>query len=101
MAEIIKSSDTERIPSSTTLQHAVKISIQQDKPILLDYWVDSVSKTAFIGIKPTGEKLLVKSSDEYTSPICNVFLVDTEYIIVTENSIYIISSTTPAKKLST
>ena len=27
-----------RLPSNTTLQHASKISIVEDKPLMLDYW---------------------------------------------------------------
>lgn len=100
MSEIIKSEEQEQYPSPTTLQHAAKLSIQYDKPILLDYWAESVSKTAFIGIKPTEEKLLVKSADEYTSPISKIFKVENEFITITENSIYIISCNLPTKKLS-
>ena len=35
------------------------------------------------------EKLLVKSEEEYTSPVSKIYKVETEYIIVTENSIYV------------
>ena len=31
-----------RLPSATTLQHVVKISITEDKPIMLDYWTGSL-----------------------------------------------------------
>ena len=78
-----------RLPSSTALQHAGKISIVQDKPIMLDYWVDSLSSGGvIIGVKSDGEKLLVKSEDEYTSPISKIYKVETEYLIETENSFY-------------
>ena len=46
------------------------------------------------------EKLLVKSEDEYTSPIAKIYKVETEYIIITENSIYLVSSDIPSKRIS-
>ena len=36
-----------------------------------------------------GEKLLVKSDEEYTSTVAKIFKVGDEYIIMTENSIYL------------
>ena len=89
-----------RLPTDVTMKHAAKISIVDDKPIMMDYWTPSLDKTIIIGVKDTGEKLLVKSEDEYTSPIANIYKVETEYIIVTENSIYLISNETPSKKIS-
>jgi hypothetical protein len=88
------------IPSDATLKHVVKYAILEDKPILLDYWPASLDKTAFIGVKAdTSEKLLVKSEDEYTSPIAKFFKSADEYIIVTENSIYIVDSKIPTRKI--
>jgi len=89
-----------RLPSNVCLQHCTKLAIVQDKPIMMDYWTPSLDKSIIIGVKETGEKLLVKSEDEYTSPIANIYKVETEYIIVTENSIYLISNETPSKKIS-
>ena len=89
-----------RLPADITLKHAAKLSIVDDKPIMMDYWTPSLDKSIIIGVKETGEKLLVKSEDEYTSPIANIYKVETEYIIVTENSIYLISNETPSKKIS-
>ena len=89
-----------RLPSDVTLKHAAKLSIVEDKPIMLDYWSASLDKKALIGVKETGEKLLVKSEDEYTSPIAKFYKSGTEYIIITENSIYLVSSDIPTKKIS-
>ena len=89
-----------RLPADITMKHASKLSIVDDKPIMMDYWTASLDKKALIGAKESGEKLLVKSEDEYTSPIANIYKVETEYIIVTENSIYLISNETPSKKIS-
>jgi len=91
-----------RIPDNTTLQHACNMSITHDKPILLDYWTSSLDKTALIGVKEEdGEKLLVKSAEEYTSPIVKIFKVSNEYIVVTENSIYLVDVNIPTKRIST
>lgn len=81
-----------RIPSYACFQHATKVAILEDKPIILDYWTSSLDKTCLIGVRQNNEKLLVKSEDEYTSPIAKIYKVDTEYIIVTANSIYLVSS---------
>ena len=89
-----------RLPSNTTLQHCSKLSIVEDKPIMLDYWTDSCDKNVLVGVRESGEKLLVKSEDEYTSPISKIYKVETEYIIVTENSIYVTSSEIQTKRIS-
>ena len=89
-----------RLPSDISLQHASKLSIVEDKPIMLDYWTVSIDKKALVGVRESGEKLLVKSAEEYTSPIAKFYKSGTEYIIITENSIYIVSSDIPTKKIS-
>ena len=89
-----------RLPSDITLKHAAKISVVDDKPIMFDYWTASLDKKALIGAKDNGEKLLVKSEDEYTSTIAKFYKSMSEYIVITENSIYIISSDIPTRKIS-
>ena len=89
-----------RLPTEVTLKHAVKLSIVEDKPIMLDYWTVSLDKKALVGVKENGEKLLVKSEEEYTSSIAKFYKSGTEYIVITENSIYIVSSDIPTKKVS-
>ena len=89
-----------RIPSTKTLQHASKICIVEDRPIMLDYWALSLEKKVLIGVKEDGDKLLVKSEDEYTSTIVKIFKVDEDYIILTENSLYIVDAGCPTKRIS-
>lgn len=89
-----------RLPGDTTLQHASKLAIVDDKPIMLDYWTSSMDKKALIGVRETGEKLLVKSEEEYTSPISKFYKSGSDYIIITENSIYIVSSDIPTRKIT-
>ena len=87
-------------PSNQCLQHCIKLAVNDDKPIMLDYWTSSLEKKVLIGVRENGEKLLVKSEDEYTSPIEKVYKVENEYIIATENSLYITSSSIPTKRIS-
>jgi len=89
-----------RLPDNTTFQHAGKLSIVEDKPIMLDYWTHSLEKTVLIGVKENQEKLLVKSEEEYTSPISKIYKVGGEFIIMTENSIYIVDAAIPTKRIS-
>lgn len=89
-----------RLPENNTLQHAAKLSIVEDKPIMLDYWTNSLDKSVLIGVKENQEKLLVKSEEEYTSPISKIYKVGKEYIIITENSIYLVDVEIPTKRIS-
>lgn len=95
------SGQQEVLPAATTLLHAARLSIQQDKPILLDYYVDSVSGKAFMGEDPeTKEKMLVKSQEEFTSLIGKIYKVAEDFIVVTENSIYIISGKIQKRRIN-
>jgi hypothetical protein len=89
-----------RLPSDVTLKHAAKLGIVDDKPIVLDYWAPSLDKKALVGARDNGEKMLVKSEDEYTSTIQKFYKSGTEYIVITENSIYIVSNEIPTRKIS-
>lgn len=89
-----------RLPENNTLQHAAKLSIVEDKPIMMDYWTSSLDKSVLIGVKDNQEKLLVKSEEEYTSPVSKIYKVGKEYIIITENSIYLVDVEIPTKRIS-
>ena len=89
-----------RVPTYACFQHATKVAILEDKPIIFDYWTSSLEKTCLIGVRSNNEKLLVKSEDEYTSPIAKIYKVDTEYIIVTANSIYIVSADISTRRIN-
>lgn len=113
-ASQLTTSDGYRLPSVKTLLNASKLAISDDKPILLDYWTDSIDKTAIIGVRegqkimnPDGtettgpqEKMLVKSEEQYTSFITKIFKIETDFIIVTENSIYLVDTGIPTKRIS-
>ena len=86
-------------PSHVTLQQSCRLSICEDKPIMLDYWIDSLNKKALIGVRESGEKLLVKSPEEYTSSIIKMYKCEKEYIMITINTIYIVSSDISVKRV--
>jgi hypothetical protein len=89
-----------RFPDAITFQNAAKIAISEDKPIMMDYWTSSIDKSAIIGVRENKEKLLVKSEEEYTSPIQKIFKTGTsDYIIMTENSIYLVDTGIPTKRI--
>jgi len=89
-----------RLPNAATLQYAAKIAVVDDKPIMMDYWSQSLEKSVLVGVKENDEKLLVKSEEEYTSPIVKIYKTETEYIIATENSIYLVDVNIPTKRIS-
>ena len=89
-----------KLPCDLVLKHVSKLSLEKDKPIMLDYWSLSCAKTVVIGVRGGGEKLLVKNEDEYTSPILKVYKVGEQNIVETENSLYIVSSEIPTKRIS-
>ena len=87
------------VPSASVLLRAAQLAIDEDKPIYLDYFQDSVEKKCCIGVQPDNTKYLVKSDSEYTSTIQNIFKCDTCYIVATENSLYVVSIEVPVKKI--
>ena len=91
-----------RLPSPNTMLYCAKLGITEDKPIMMDYWVDSIKKRVFIGVRDDGskEKILVRSAEEYTSPIGKMYKNEEDHIVITENSIYIIAAGIPIKKFS-
>ena len=93
-------SEEARLPTPKTMECAVKIAIEEDRPIMMDYWADSLVKKVVIAVQPeTKDKYLVKSDEEYTSPIVEIKRWQQDFIIKTENSIYIVSSDIPVKQI--
>lgn len=91
-----------RSPSNKTLEHAVKLAIVEDKPIMMDYWTGSIDKTVLIGVNndDAKQRMLVRSEEEYTSPIHKIYKIDGDYILMTENSIYVVDNKIPIKRIS-
>ena len=91
----------EVVPAATTLLQAARLAMKEDKAIQMDYYVDTANARAFIGEDgDTKEKVLVKSKEEFTSLIQKLYKVGDDLLIVTENSIYIISGKVQKRRLS-
>jgi hypothetical protein len=89
------------IPAAATLLQAAKLAIEQDRAIMLDYYVDTCSAKAFLGEDPsTNERILVKSKDEFTSLIRKLYKVGDDFIILTENSLYVVSGKIQKRKVN-
>jgi hypothetical protein len=87
-------------PSPQTLMQAAKLAMQQDKAIQLDYYLDTAQGRAFLGEDTeNNEKMLVKSGEEFTSLIQKIYKVQTDFIILTENSIYIVSGNIQKRRI--
>jgi hypothetical protein len=83
---------TDILPSSQTMLQAAKLAIEHDKQIMLDYFRQTANGTAFLGEDPeTKERILVKSKEEFTSLIKKLYKTGDDFIILTENSLYIVS----------
>jgi hypothetical protein len=92
---------TEVIPNAAALLQAARLAIQKDQPIQLDYYVPSANTKAFLGEDPeTKEKVLVKSKEEFTSLVQKLYKVGEDYLILTENSIYIVSGKIQKRKVN-
>jgi hypothetical protein len=90
----------EAVPSASTLVSAAKLAIQKDMPIQLDYFVDSAEGKAFLGEDAvSGDKMLVKNSEEFTSHIQKIYKAGDDFIIMTENSIYLVSGKVQKRKI--
>lgn len=89
-----------QVPSATVMAQAAKVAIEQDRPIYLDYFNDSLEKKCCVGVQ--GEsKMLVKSDTEYTSPIESIMRIKEEkcWLVMTENSLYIVHADIPVKRI--
>jgi hypothetical protein len=92
---------TENLPDVKVMTNAFKLAISKDKPIKLDYWVDStlgrckIGEHSFIGDdgKEHRETLLIRNEEEYTSTVEESYKCKGSFILVTSFSIYIVSGT--------
>ena len=86
------------VPSAKTLSQAARLSITISKPICFYFYLDSCKDIIKICANEN-DKIIFKTMDEHTSSISNIYKVENEYLIVTENTIYIISSNTKVAKM--
>jgi hypothetical protein len=91
----------ELLPSAQTMLQASKLAIEQDRAIMLDYFRDTATGKAFLGEDgETKERILVKSKEEFTSLIKKLYKVGEEFIILTENSLYVVSGKVQKRKVN-
>lgn len=108
--------NSDALPCPAVLLQASKLSIELDRPIQLDYYKQTAVNTAFIG-EDTNEpapgkekdRILVKSKEEFTSFIKKLYKVDnkvgdkvvgSDFIVLTENSLYVISGKVQKRRLN-
>lgn len=88
-------------PPAATLIQAAKIAIENDRAIMLDYYLPTMAGTACMGEdSETKERMLVKSKEEFTSLIKKIFKVGDDFLIMTENSLYIVSGKIQKRKVN-
>lgn len=90
-------SDQLKLPSAKTYDGAFRLSIKTGKKVDGYFYIDSLSGNVCI-CHDGEDKLIYKSSDEYTSPLVNLYKSGDEYIAVTENTIYIVSTKCEIRK---
>ena len=84
------------LPSDKTLQQATKLALKTKKPVCFYFYIDSLKGK--ISIVSDGEdRIIFKSEDEHTSPIINTYKSENSFIVVTENTIYILSADTQVR----
>lgn len=87
------------LPGEKSLVAAAKVSKAHDfKPIALDYY----GMTVHVGVTPEKTRHIVKSEDEFTSAIEKLYKADaSDTIIVTQNTVYIVSGELKQKAMKT
>lgn len=87
------------LPNAAVLLKVAALAIKEDKPIFFDYYQDSLDGKCCIGVQDK-IKYLVKSNDEYTSTIQQVFKCENCFIVMTENSLYIVDAGISVKRVN-
>jgi hypothetical protein len=100
-ASALVPSTSSNMPSTQTLLQAAKLALEQDRALMLDYYVQTTNGTAFLGEDPdTKERILVKSKEEFTSLVKKLYKVGDDFIILTENSLYVVSGKIQKRKVN-
>ena len=79
------------LPDDTTLQNCLKLSLKLSKPIDTYFYRDSlVGNVKFL--TSGGESYIYKNEDEHTTSISNTYSSGNCYIVVTDNTIHLVSN---------
>jgi len=84
------------LPTDKTLMQATKLALKTKKPICFYFYIDSLKGKITI-VSDGEDRIIFKSEDEHTSPILNTYKSDNSFIVVTENTIYILSADTQVR----
>ena len=84
------------LPTDKTLLQATKLALKTKKPICFYFYIDSLKGKITI-VSDGEDRVIFKNDDEHTSPILNTYKSENCYIVVTENTIYIISAETQVR----
>jgi hypothetical protein len=86
------------LPGNKTLNGAFRLSVVHGKPVCAYFYLDSIKGKVVIR-QDGDEKIIYKDEDEYSSPLEHLYKSENEYIAITNNTIYIISSRTEVRKI--
>ena len=89
------------IPCNDAIMMASRLAFAGKMPIQTDYYYATATGQAFIGEDvETKERALVKNRDEFTSNIKKMGKAGDDVVIMTENSVYVISGKTMKRRVS-
>ena len=89
------------IPCNDAIMMAARLAFAGKMPIQTDYYYSTAIGQAFIGEDvETKERALVKNRDEFTSNIKKMGKAGDDVVIMTENSVYVISGKTMKRRVS-
>ena len=83
------------LPADSTLRNAVKLSLEHEKSIRMDYFIPSLKGDVFMGVYKE-EKLLIKKVHTIESDmteILKIYKSAREFIIIGVDAIYIVADT--------
>jgi hypothetical protein len=87
------------LASEDTLNKAFKLSLKFTKPIDTYFYLDSCRGNVCI-LNDGEEMVIFKNEDEHTSPVLKIFKSGEQFIVMTENTIYLLSANTPMRNLN-
>jgi hypothetical protein len=86
------------LPTENTVMQATKLSLKIGRPICYYFYNDSYNGDVKI-CTDGKEKIIFKNLDEHTSTISNIYKVDRDLLILTSNTVYVISANTKVAKM--
>jgi len=99
--QVVVAGAQDAMPSTQTMMQATKLALTDDRAIMLDYYRESCKGTAFLGEDAdTKERILVKSKEEFTSLIKKLYKVGEDFIVITENSLYVVGGNIQKRKVN-